>query len=223
MEKIPYKYRNHILFLFIKILIFVLIFGSYPNHGVSSSFKTLDLPLQPETPNRIEVLAFFSYICVHCGYMDPLLESWSKYLPEHVVLKRVPIAFNPSMKVLQQLYYTLQSLNKIDDLHSKVFQAIFDQKEYLFDYKSIKEWVKKQDGVDFERFDSVFNSFSVKMQMERADYLARYCKVRGIPMFLVAGKYITSPAMAGNSYSGVIFEIERFLSLIQLKSLGNNE
>ncbi len=127
-------------------------------------------PLPSDTPGKIEVLEFFAYTCPHCAAMEPMVEDWAKTAPPDVVLKQVPIAFNAGMKPLQQLYYTLLALDR-PDLHPKVFAAIHGEHKRLFDKKAMGEWIATQ-GVDREKFDSVFDSFSVQTQVQRATQLA---------------------------------------------------
>ena len=80
--------------------------------GAQQPYQTIS-PAQPsDTPGKIEVLEFFAYTCPHCAAMQPMVEDWARKAPQDVVLKQVPIAFNASMKPLQQLYYTLAALGR---------------------------------------------------------------------------------------------------------------
>ena len=118
-----------------------------------------------------------------------------------MVLKQVPIAFNAGMKPLQ-LYFTLIALER-PDLHAKVFTAIHGEHKRLIDKKAMGEWAAAQ-GVDRAKFDSVFDSFSVQTQVQRANQLADAYRIEGTPSFAVGGKFMTSPVMAGNSYEGAL-------------------
>lgn len=173
----------------------------------------LNPPLPSDTPHKIEILGFFSYSCSHCATMEPLVAKWAKSLPADVVLKQVPIAFNAGMKPLQQLYFTLQALNR-PDLHPKVFHALFNENQRLFDKKNMGDWIVKQ-GVELDKFNAVFDSFSVQTQVQRANQLTQAYNVDGMPMFAVGGKYVTSPAMAGNSYEGALTEIDKLIPMVR--------
>ncbi len=152
-------------------------------------------PVQPTEPGKVEVLEFFSYACSHCAVLEPLLTKWVKKLPSEAVVKYVPVAFNASMKPLQQLYYSLEALSRLD-LHPKVFNAIHEEKKRLFTKPDIIAWVVAQ-GVDRAKFDSVFDSFGVMSKAGRADQLVTAYKVQGTPAVAVAGRYLTSPSEAG--------------------------
>ena len=152
-------------------------------------------PPQPTEPGKTEVIEFFSYACSHCAVLEPLLEKWIKKVPADVVVKRVPVAFNASMKPLQQLFYSLEALDRLD-LHGKVFNAIHEEKKRLFTKPDIVAWVAAQ-GVDRAKFESVYDSFGVVSKSGRADQLVSAYKVQGTPSMAVAGRFMTSPSEAG--------------------------
>ena len=152
-------------------------------------------PPQPTEPGKTEVIEFFSYACSHCAVLEPLLEKWSKKVPADVVVKRVPVAFNASMKPLQQLFYSLEALDRLD-LHGKVFNAIHEEKKRLFTKPDIVAWVAAQ-GVDRAKFESVYDSFGVVSKSGRADQLVSAYKVQGTPSMAVGGRFMTSPSEAG--------------------------
>ncbi|SAI66530.1 thiol:disulfide interchange protein DsbA precursor [Bordetella ansorpii] len=182
----------------------------------TQAYKVLTPALPSDTPGKIEVVEYFAYTCPHCAAMEPMVEEWAKKAPQDVVVKQVPIAFNAGMKPLQQLYYTLQAMDRAD-LHPKVFNAIHVEKKRLFTKSAIAEWVASQ-GVDRAKFESVFDSFSVTSQVQRADQLSQASQIDGTPSFTVGGKFLTSPVMAGNSYDGALKEVDK---LIPLARAGN--
>lgn len=176
-------------------------------------YLELNPPMPSDTPGKIEVLEFFAYTCPHCAAMEPMLEEWEKKAPQDVQLKRVPIAFNASMQPLQQMFYALAATNRMD-LHPKVFLAIHNEKKRLFDKKALVQWAADQ-GVDKTQFESVFDSFSVQSQVQRANQLAQAYRVEGTPSLSVGGKYLTSPVMAGNSYAGAIQEVDKLIPMVR--------
>ena len=92
-----------------------------------------------------------------------------------------------------------------------MFEVFFD----LFYALAIREGGENaaEQGVDRAQFDSIFDSFSVQTQVQRADQLAQEYKIDGTPTFSVGGKFITSPSLAGNSYEGAIQEIDRLIPM----------
>src|SRR5690606_10327281 len=161
-----------------------------------------------DTAGKTEVLEFFAYSCPHCASMEPLVEKWAKSLPEDTVLKRVPVAFNASMVDLQKLYYSLESLGRLD-LHPAVFKAIHQERKRIYTQDAIIDWVAEQ-GVDKTKFESVFKSFGIQTKIARANELTDTYGIQGTPSLAVGGKYVVSPSMTG-SYQGAIDEAQRLL------------
>ncbi len=168
--------------------------GQPPKEGVD--YLTLDKPAPTEAaPGKIEVVEFFWYSCPHCNRFEPQLEDWAKKMPKDVILRRVPIAFRPDFEPQQRLYYVLEAMNKVDELHKKVFYAIHVEKQALNTLPLIADWVEKQ-GIDKAKFTEAYNSFPVATKTRKATLLQDAYKVDGVPALGVAGKYYTSGAVA---------------------------
>ena len=164
--------------------------------GAPGGKKYVELsPVQPTEPGKVEVLEFFAYSCPHCAALEPLLEKWIKSLPPDVVVRRVPVAFNGSMRPLQQLYYSLEAMDRMD-LNAKAFKAIHEEKKRVFTKPDIIAWVAEQ-GVDRAKFEAMFDSFGVTSKVGRADQLVNAYKIEGTPSIAVAGRYVVSPSETG--------------------------
>jgi len=149
-------------------------------------------------PGKIEVIEFFWYSCPHCNAFEPRLEPWIKRLPSDVVMKRVPVAFNAGFVPQQRLFYTLETLGKLDELHGKVFHAIHVEHVPLNQDDSILDWVGKQ-GLDKAKFTEIYNSFDVVSKVRRAIQLQDAFKVQGVPSIGVQGRYYTDGTLAGSN------------------------
>ncbi len=174
-------------------------------------FRPLDKPVAPEAPaGKIDVVEFFWYSCGHCNAFEPSLVAWSKTAPKDLSIRRVPVAFNASFVPQQKLYYTLEGMGKVDELHAKVFRAIHVEKLKLAKDDEIMAWAAKQ-GVDMAKFKEMYGSFTVSNQVRRATQLQESYGVEGVPSMGVAGKYYTDGTMAG-SMSNVIQVVEYLAS-----------
>ena len=145
---------------------------------------------------KIEVVEFFWYSCPHCNAFEPKLEAWIKKIPADVVVKRVPVAFRDSFVPQQRLFYTLEALGKLDELHRKVFTTIHAERQPLDKEDQILDWAAKQ-GLDKAKFQELYNSFSVSTKARRATQLMDAFKVQGVPAMGIAGRYYTDGTMAG--------------------------
>jgi len=161
-------------------------------------FKTLDKKVPTEAPTgKVEVVEFFWYSCPHCNAFEPQLESWVKKLPADVSFRRVPVAFRDDFVPQQRLYYTLEAMGKVDELHRKVFNAIHVEKQPTAKEDQILAWAEKN-GLDKARFKEVYNSFSVQAKTRKASQLQDAFQVEGVPALGIAGRWYTDGSMAGN-------------------------
>lgn len=145
---------------------------------------------QPTDRSKIEVIEFFSYGCPHCFHLQPLLKKWEKAeLPANAVLVRVPVAFGRrEWGQLVRAYYTLEATGDLQRLDDKLFDAIHQQHQPLFDLESLTAWAA-QNGVDANKFRTTFNSPEITAKAVHADQLSRDYKINGVPTLTVAGKY----------------------------------
>ncbi len=146
---------------------------------------------------KVEVIEFFWYSCSHCNAFEPTFDAWAKAAPKNLVIRRIPVAFNASFAPQQKLYYTLEGMGKLPELHAKVFRAVHVEKLPLNKDELIFDWIGKQ-GVDVAKFKEVYNSFTVSNQVRKATQLQNDYQVEGVPSMGVAGRYYTDGTMAGN-------------------------
>ncbi len=174
----------------------VLAQGKPPVNG--TDYLTLDRPAGTEAaPGKVEVVEFFWYSCPHCNAFEPLLEAWVAKLPKQVSFRRVPVMFRPSFEPQQRLFYTLEAMNLLPQMHKKVFNAIHTERVSLETPEQIAAWVAKQ-GVNAAKFSEQYNSFPVVTKVRRASQLQEQYQVDGVPALGVAGRYFTSGSLAGS-------------------------
>jgi thiol:disulfide interchange protein DsbA len=164
-----------------------------------TEYLALKPPVNVNVPaGKVEVLEFFWYSCPHCNAFEPRLEDWVKRLPGDVVMKRVPVAFRDDFVPQQRLYYTLEALGKVDELHGKVFHAIHVDRMPVNREDFILDWAGKQ-GLDKAKFTELYRSFDVTSKARRATQLQDAFQVQGVPAMGIAGRYYTDGTLAGNS------------------------
>jgi protein dithiol oxidoreductase (disulfide-forming) len=172
--------------------------GQRKNPVPGTEFDVIEPRAPIEAPaGKVEVVEFFWYGCPHCNAFEPALEAWMKKLPNDVVFKRVPIAFQASHVPQQRLFYALEAMGLVEKLHTKVFAAIHVERANLATGEAIIEWVGHQ-GVDRTKFVEQYNSFSVATKSGKGTQLQNAYKVEGVPALGVAGRFYTDGSKAGN-------------------------
>lgn len=156
-------------------------------------FTLLNPPQPTEEPLKIEVTEFFSYGCPHCSDFHPFLAAWVAKLPADVVVKRVPVSFNSYFAMIAPLYYTLEASGDLARLDANVFRTVHAEGNRLADTQSRAAWAAKN-GLDAQKFDDTYRSFSISSKVRRADQLTQAYKIQGVPALVIDGKYLISGA-----------------------------
>lgn len=167
-----------------------------PVDGVD--YRTLEKPQETDSGKKIEVIEFFWYACPHCNALEPVLADWVKKQGDNIVFKRLPVAFRDSFVPQQKLYYTLEAMGKVDELHQKVFYAIHADRKSLDTDAAIADFMAKQ-GIDQKKFLELYNSFAVQTKVRRATQLQKAYGIDGVPAIAVGGRYLTSPSIVASS------------------------
>ncbi|HEX7116375.1 MAG TPA: thiol:disulfide interchange protein DsbA/DsbL [Steroidobacter sp.] len=157
------------------------------------------VPAQPTNvpPDKVEVIEVFWYGCGHCYSLDPALEAWrAKSKPDYVEFVRLPAMWNDSTRMHARLFYTVEALGKLEQLHTAIFREIHVNGNQLNTLERMTAFVK-QHGVSPEEFTKAFSSFAVESKLQRADFLNRRYRVQSVPMFVIQGKYTTGVGEAG--------------------------
>ena len=158
-------------------------------------YAAVPLP-QATTAGKIEVTEFFWYGCPHCYALEPKLEAWVAKLPKDVQFKRVPAVLAAHWQPMAKSFYALEATGV--DLHAKMFNAIHVENVNLNDEQTFLQWVGKQ-GADSRKIGDAYRSFGVNSKLQAARQLNVNYGLTSVPTLVIAGKYRTSPSMAGSA------------------------
>lgn len=160
-----------------------------------TDFTVVPNPQPTDSPNKIEVLDFFWYGCPHCYAFLPDLEAWRKKLPADVDYRHVAVDFgSPAREVHTKIFYALQVLNRVDDLHVKVFDAFHLKHQPLNDRDAIADFMVAN-GIPRDKWLGAFDSFSVGGMVRRARIISQNYTIDGTPTIAIDGRYLTSPSI----------------------------
>lgn len=148
------------------------------------AFVRLPEPQPTESGDKVEVIEFFSYGCIHCYHLEEHLAPWAAKLPADVSFIRVPVFSTP----LARVYYTLDALGR-GDLTPKVFKAIHDSRVPLHDEKTFFGWAVTN-GIDEAKLKEAWNSFSVTSKVNRTRTLTQNYRITATPTVVVDGKFV---------------------------------
>jgi thiol:disulfide interchange protein DsbA len=174
------------------------------------------VPGQPtDVPaGQVEVLEFFWYACPHCSALEPLVAAWKKTKPAYTTFVPVPVTWSPGHRALARLFYTLESLGKLDQLHGEVFKEIQVNGDQLVApdpsdeaaTERMQTAFAKKEGISESAFKAAYRSMGIEARLQRADELVQRYRIDGVPTFVINGKYIADVHSAGGP--------DRLLSLV---------
>jgi thiol:disulfide interchange protein DsbA len=154
------------------------------------------------------------YSCIHCYNLEPYIQSWLETKPAHIEFVRVPTTWDAYRRLHAQAYYAARSLGIDEEITLPFFQEIHVNGNYL-DTEDKLAALFARFGVSNDEFESVFNSFAVATQTNRADELGRRYRVDSTPTIVINGKYRTGVDMAGGTPEK-LFELIEALAAAEL-------
>ncbi|MFL6713281.1 MAG: thiol:disulfide interchange protein DsbA/DsbL [Sulfurifustis sp.] len=199
---------KHFRLLALVLVLAILPFAPVQALQKGRDYVALPKPQPVETGNKIEVREFFWYGCPHCYALEPALAKWLKQKPANVEFIRTP-ATAPNWLLHAQAYYAFASLGATERTHAALFRAIHQENRRLNSEDALADFAKQQ-GIDPAKFREAFNSFGVRMNVEKAKRANEAYEVTSVPMLAVDGKYLTSASMVG-SEEGLIPALDQLV------------
>jgi thiol:disulfide interchange protein DsbA len=158
------------------------------------------VPAQPTSvaAGQVEVLEFFWYACPHCYSIDPLVEKWNKTKPAYVSFSRVHVMWSEGHRSLARLFYTLESMGKLDQMHGEIFKAIHvggnplvaNDPNDTAETERIQALFVKKFGISEDDFRKAYHSFAVDTALQKADQLMERYRIDAVPTFVINGKFV---------------------------------
>lgn len=175
-------------------------------------FLRLDPPRASSVAEaRIEVIEFFYYGCPVCYETQPGLTQWLATAPSDVAIRRVPALSSEKWEPYARLFYALESLGQIDRLHWPIYDAIHFWDIKLDEREAIADWAARN-GMERQSFLDAYGSAEVTTRVTGARELLKSYDVRGVPTFIIDGKFLTSARLAGGTKE-VIGVIDQLVKL----------
>jgi thiol:disulfide interchange protein DsbA len=167
-----------------------------PREG--DEYQVLNKAVPTEGGGKIDVLDFFWYGCPHCYHFLPAMEAWRQHKSADVNFHHVPVDFgDPRREPHTRLFYALQALDKVDEIHVRVFDAYNRDRRRLDTEKDIADFMASN-GIARDKWLAAYNSFAVASQVMRAHNTLQAYGIDGTPTLAIDGRFLTSPSMLHN-------------------------
>lgn len=184
-------------------------------------------PQPTNQPGKVVVTEVFSFGCPACNQFQPFIDKLRAELPKGAVLEFLPAAWAAAedWPVMQRAYFAAKALGvDTPESHDAMFKAIWGPNGPLATYdmttqrpKAPANLPKIEDVAKFyakfgakpEEFTATANSFTVNLEMKRADQQIVAWGVTSTPTLIIDGKWRLDPASAKGSQN--LVDITLFL------------
>lgn len=165
--------------------------------------------------DKIEVMEFFSYSCIHCYKLEADLQKWVKKNSDKINFIRSPAFTNESWRILARSYYATETLGITEQRHLAFFHEIQDKRKTFKNLNRLASYFDGK-GTSSEEYKTAFNSPAAKQMYAAADQRQRRYKVSSVPTIIVNGKYrVKTTSTVGRSR--VMDVVEYLVEQEQLK------
>ncbi len=159
-------------------------------------YLVLDPPRPPAGGGAIEVIEFFYYGCPICYEAQPQIARWLMKTGPGVALRRVPAVSSEGWEAFARVFYALEATGLLARLHWPVYDNHHFDGRRLNEEKNLLEWLASN-GIDAARFKQALDSPEVSARVAAAQKMLDTYNVRGVPTFVVDGRYVTSARLSG--------------------------
>ena len=156
----------------------------------------LPVPVETREPSKIEVVEVFSYACIHCYRLEPLLTSWRQTVADDVDFRRLPLVTD-RLVPFARAFFTAEAMGVLERVHMPMFAAIH---EYGIDMSRpdyVRRLFVRDAEVDEDEFLRVYDSFGVQSRVRQAEAQGRMYRIMATPSIVVNGRYLTESGRAG--------------------------
>ncbi len=154
---------------------------------------------------KIEVVEIFAHTCGHCFLLEPVVDKWLETKDDRIDFQKLAMPGDRYMGLYAQAFYTLDSmgLGLSQKTNHALFNAIHTKRLQLQTKEDIATYLAKEADVDQEAFLKNWDSFAVKLKINRATKLVNeQYQLNFTPAFVVDGKYLVSAETASNYEKG---------------------
>ena len=172
------------------LLVFIFLVSSLliaEDYQPGKHYQVLSKPIATRDPKKIEVIEFFWFGCGHCYSLENQLNKWEKKLPVDIDFWRSPITWNEMAKTHARLFYAAEHFNNPTIIRD-TFLSIHANKRMLTSDRELQPFFASF-GIAKDQYQSLFNSFAMQNKIRRADANGLKYEIRGVPAFIVNGKY----------------------------------
>ena len=153
-------------------------------------YEVLSQPVLTRDNSKVEVIEFFWFGCGHCFSLEQLIKDWKSEVSSEVDFFRLPVVWNAQTKTHAKLFFATETL-QVPEAIQGIFSAIHYNRKMMLSDKEIIPFFQGY-GIQEDKYLAATNSFGLKNNLRKAELFAFKYGIKGVPAFIVNGKYKVS-------------------------------
>ena len=199
----------------LKAMFIVLCFFGVNSIATATEFTKGDYYVEIEGTftKQKELREFFSFYCPHCFKQESVMHELEASLPTDASFIKNHVDGMPGRDIkieegLTKALITAKALKIDSEIIEEIFKHIHVKRADFSSATDIKK-IFLSNGVDSAKFDKIYNSFSVNMQLKKMQKRTASLRKQGIgsvPTLIINGKYmpVTSKLKGLDEYKELI-------------------
>lgn len=171
-------------------------------------------PVWPEVPGKITVIEAFWYQCPQCHALLPLIENWAKGNARRIHFLRLPLTVRAGYEDQEVLYHALEELGVAERVHAAIFEAIHIDGVPLKTLKEMADFLQWHD-IAPQDFIKVARSSAVKARVAAGRSLLAHYRIKGVPVMVIDGRYLTSATLIGGTHAESMTVVEALVRRVE--------
>ncbi len=154
-----------------------------------TDYTVLAKPIPQLQADKIEVLEFFGYFCIHCYHLDPILLKHAQAFPSDTYLRSEHVVWDEQMLGFARVAAAVNASGEKYRANPAIFNAVFEQKINLGEPATFKQWAAQQTAFDGKKVLVAFDGFSNQAEAKKMQQLTSDYQISSTPTVIVGGKY----------------------------------
>lgn len=154
-------------------------------------------PAVASSSDKVEVKELFWYYCPHCFSIDDKVSLWKEKQGSDVNFVRQPAVFTKRWMSGSDYFYIMKDLGILEQFHKKLFDEIHVRGNELKTTSDFLAWLNKN-GVAKAKTKKYQKNFGITVKTRQAKKDSFKYQIKGVPTFIVDGKYRVSTTEAGS-------------------------
>ena len=156
--------------------------------SLGTNYVALKQTIPQLDKDKIEVLEFFAYNCIHCKHLENEMSKKVQNLPSDTYFRPVHVVWDENYVNLARISAAVTASGTKKEANSAIFAAIFDKNVDLRNPTIFKTWINTQGAWGKKMLDA-YNSPTNIAEAQAMEKMTLDYNIDSTPQVIVGGKY----------------------------------